>query len=166
MKFKKHGIKAIQSAFRVWNMAIICTPNQQGLINWKTMRPFHPGKATVDAVMYAPLQGWTLCPVAMCQDHNGTQYIQTVSMPIRGTYSSSQLGGMDERYLVEQADGGWLSVIDHHVQEFARQSNQTHVKATAWVLVPNIVEIDEKHVSDLLDAVGAWDQESTECAES
>lgn len=156
VKFKPHGLKAIQSLFRTQRIAIIHTPTQQGLINWKTMQPITPGTATVDALMYAPLRGWTLFPIALCRDQMGKRYIQFETVKVPDIYSSSQLGGMDERYLIERPDGSKVSVIDFHVERFRASCNPRHVVDMAWLLVPNLVDIDERHMDALLDAVGAW----------
>lgn len=156
IKFKPHGLKAIQALFRTQRISIIHTPTQQGLINWKTMQPITPGTATVDALMYAPLRGWTLFPIALCRDQMGRRYIQFETVKVPDIYSSSQLGGIDERYLIEQPDGRRVSVIDFHVERFRASCNPQHVVDMAWLLVPNLVDIDERHMDALLDAVGAW----------
>ena len=106
--------------------------------------------------MYAPLRGWTLFPIALCRDQMGRRYIQFETVKVPDIYSSSQLGGIDERYLIEQPDGRKVSVMDFHVERFRASCNPQHVVDMAWLLVPNLVDIDERHMDALLDAVGAW----------
>lgn len=156
IKFKKHGIKTLQAGFRSWNISIIHTPTQQGLINWKTFRPFVPGGRTVDALLHCPMRGWTLFPIVLCRDQFGKRYVRHDRKAFTDIYSCSQLGGIDERYMVEQPDNSKLSIIDHFVEGLASSCNPQHLVGKAWLLIPNIVDIDDKHLDELLDAVGAW----------
>lgn len=110
----------------------------QVMVNWRNCKRV-VSRRIVDALCDIPHQ-WTVYISAMHVDQDGTQYLKSTEIQTQGIYLAERLS----------------EVIEPHYRELLKGCNTKHVIGSAWIAIPDQVDLDEAHASSIFDAVGAW----------
>lgn len=110
----------------------------QVMVNWRNCRRIASRKI-VEAICDIPHQ-WTIFISAMCIDQAGMRYIKSLEVVPQGNYLAAHLAG----------------VIEAQFQALKQDCNPQHLIGSAWIAIPNQVELEEEQASRIFDAVGAW----------
>lgn len=110
----------------------------QVMVNWRSCRRI-VSRNIVDAICDIPHQ-WTIYISAMCIDQAGMRYIKSLEVAPQGNYLAAHLAG----------------VIEAQFHALKQDCNPQHLIGSAWIAIPNQVELEEEQASRIFDAVGAW----------